>query len=281
MKPKYIDVHSHVNFAAYDEDRDIVIKRTLESGVWMLNVGTQKDTSQSVVELCEKYDEGVYGIVGLHPIHTSASYHDTQELGEGGREFTSRGEDFDRDFYKKLTEHPKVVGIGECGLDYYRVEKETREKQFEVFRKHIELSLEVNLPLMLHVRPTPKTTDAYEDALSILSEFGDKPRGNVHFFVGTTDIADRFFERGFTVSFTGVITFADSYDKVVRNAPLDMILSETDAPFIAPALHRGKRNEPLHVRDVVRRIAELKREDEEKVREALIENARKVFSLPI
>lgn len=94
--PEFIDIHSHVNFVAFDEDRDAVVARTLEAKTWMINVGTQKDTSQGAVDMANKYPEGVYAIIGLHPIHTDKSHHDEKEIGEGGKEFTSHGEAFDK-----------------------------------------------------------------------------------------------------------------------------------------------------------------------------------------
>src|SRR4051812_47911136 len=116
--PDFIDIHSHVNFAAFDEDREAVITRTLNSNTWMINVGTQKNTSQSAVDLAHKYEKGVYAIVGLHPIHTEKSFHDEKEIGTESLGFTSHGEGFDPEFYKKLLQDEKVVGIGECGLDF-------------------------------------------------------------------------------------------------------------------------------------------------------------------
>ncbi len=272
MEPKFIDIHSHVQFTAYDDDRDAVIKRTLESGTWMINVGTQRDTSENAIKLAEKYPEGVFATVGLHPIHTDKSYHDAKEFGGGGEAFTSRGETFDFSSYEKLAWHPKVVAIGECGLDYYRLSKESAEKQKEVFVEQIELANTVEKPLMLHIR------NAYRDAYDILKSHA-KVRGNAHFFAGTWEEAKLFLDLGFTISFTGVITFAGQYDDVVRNTPLSMILSETDAPYVTPIPHRGKRNEPVHVAEVVRRIALLKSLPFEDVRQALAANARKVFSL--
>src|SRR3990167_6233861 len=102
MTPKFIDIHSHVNFKAFDEDRDEVIARSLENDTWIINVGTQVDTSKKAVEMANNYKEGVYAIIGLHPIHTGASYHDEKELGEGGKEFTSRGEIFYKESYREL-----------------------------------------------------------------------------------------------------------------------------------------------------------------------------------
>lgn len=272
MEPKFVDTHSHVQFAAYDEDRDAVIKRTLEGGTWMINIGTQRDTSEDAIALAEKYPEGVYASVGLHPIHTDRSYHDTKEFGGEGKAFTSRGETFDFAWYEKLARHPKVVAIGECGLDYYRLSEESAAKQKEVFIEQIELANTVEKPLMLHIR------NAYRDAYEILKSRA-KVRGNVHFFAGTWEEAKLFLDLGFTISFTGVITFADQYDEVVRNTPLSMILSETDAPYITPIPYRGKRNEPGHVAEVVRRIATLKNLPFEDAGRTLVENARRVFSL--
>ena len=141
---KYIDIHAHVNFKAFDEDRDIVVARALENETLMINVGTQADTSRSAVEMANKYETGVYAIVGLHPIHTGASFHDEKELGVGGAEFTSRGEIFDKDIYREFLKNPKVVGIGECGLDYFHMDIESIEKQKEAFIAQIELANEVN-----------------------------------------------------------------------------------------------------------------------------------------
>ncbi len=277
MKPEFFDIHAHVNFAAFDGDGDVAVKRALDAGVWMCNVGTQAGTSKKAFELAEKYKQGVYAIVGIHPIHTSKSFHDVKELGEGNREFTSRGEAFDSGVYHAMLSHPKVVGIGECGLDYYRLEPESEKKQRETFAAQIALANEVGKPLMLHVR-NGSGKSAYRDALAILKSDA-KVRGDFHFFAGGWDEAKEILDAGFNLSFTGVITFARDYDEVVRNTPLDRIMSETDCPYVPPALFRGKRNEPLHVREVVKKIAEIRAEDFEKVRTRLLQNAIRFFNL--
>lgn len=294
--PKYIDIHSHVNFKAFDEDRDEVIRRALDNDTWVINVGTQLDTSKKAVEMARAYKEGVYAIIGLHPIHTGASYHDEKELGEGGKEFTSRGEVFDYEAYKELLKDPKVVGIGECGLDYYRCTEETIAKQKEAFIMQIKLANELKKPLMLHIRNNPSNTsgqapstssgqvpeeqqrNAYADALLILKEHS-KVKGDVHFFAGNTDDAKAYVDFGFTLSFTGVLTFTNDYNEVIKQTPLDMIMSETDSPYITPVPHRGKRNEPFYVREIVKKIAEIKGLDEELVAKTLIENAKRVFGI--
>lgn len=279
-EPKYIDIHSHVNFKAFDEDRGEVIKRALENDTIVINVGTQADTSRKAVEMAQEYGEGVYAIVGLHPIHTGASYHDEKELGEGGKEFTSRGEVFDKDVYREFLKDPKVVAIGECGLDYYRMDEESIEKQKLAFIAQIELANEFNKPLMLHIRNNPKdkTRNAYFDALELLKQHA-KVRGDVHFFAGGLEEAKAFLDFGFTLSFTGVITFTTDYDEVIKNTPLDMIMTETDSPYVTPTPYRGKRNEPVYVREVVKKIALIKSLPEEEVAQAIIANARRVFTL--
>ncbi len=278
--PKYIDIHSHVNFKAFDEDRDEVIRRALDADTWVINVGTQLDTSRKAVEMANQYEEGVYAIVGLHPIHTGASYHDEKELGIGGKDFTSRGEEFNKEAYRELCKDKKVVAIGECGLDYFRCTEESIEKQKKAFIEQIELANEFNKPLMLHIRnqPEDKSLNAYSDALELLKTYA-KVKGDVHFFAGTLEDARGFVDFGFTLSFTGVITFTHDYDEVIKDIPLDMIMSETDAPYVAPVPYRGKRNEPAYVSEVVKKIAQIKGLPESEVAEAIIANAKRVFGI--
>lgn len=286
---KFIDVHSHVQFVAYDDDREAVIQRAREAQTEMINVGTQADTSKAAVELARANPDICWATVGLHPVHTGKSYHDAQELNPDDpktKGFTSRGETFDYDYYRDLGKDPNVLAIGECGLDYYRLTDETKAKQIEVFIKHIELALELQKPLMLHIRNGRGMGGggAYQDALEILHDTGyllqtTRPPGDVHFFAGDWATAKKWLDAGFTLSFTGVITFTHDYDEIVRNTPLDMILSETDSPYISPVPLRGKRNEPVNVKYVVEKIAELKGLPVEQVCEAVVANAKRVFKI--
>jgi TatD DNase family protein len=274
MEMDYFDAHTHVQFVAYDADREEVIARTKDAKVGMNVVGTQLDTSKAAVELAREHD-GIWASVALHPVHTSKSYHDPLELDAanppaGG--FTSRGEVFDFAAYEALARDPKVIAIGECGLDYYRVDESTKDIQTEAFVQQIELANSLNKPLMLHIR------NAYDDALDVLKAHA-KVRGDVHFFAGDWDVAKKFLDLGFTLSFTGVVTFTHDYDEVVKNAPLDMLLSETDAPYITPTPFRGKRNESTRIPLIVQAIAAIRGEDPERVRLQLLENARRVFSI--
>lgn len=279
--PQLIDVHTHVQFHAFEEDADAVIQRALDAGTWMINVGTQRDTSVNAIALAEKFPEGVYATVGLHPIHTEKSYHDAKELGTSAEsmEFTSRGEDFNSDYYKKLAGHPKVVAIGECGLDYYRIRNHELgiRKQKDAFLKQIELAKEVEKPLMIHCR------EAFKDLVDILDScfliHDSRSPGVIHFFSGTKEDARKLLDLGFSFSFGGVITFARNYDEAVRFIPLERIVLETDAPYVAPVPYRGKRNEPAFVSEVAKKIAELKGLPLEDISRVTVANARSIFRI--
>ena len=174
----------------------------------------------------------------------------------------------------------RVVGIGECGLDYYRNTLDSKSAQEIAFRAQIELALQLDLPLMLHVRPSENSMDAYEDVLGILKEYQcEKLRGQAHFFAGTPEIAQQFIDLGFYISFTGVITFTEMYEKLVKAVPNERILSETDAPYVTPVPYRGQRNEPSHVREVLAKIARIKKIDENVMGQQIMENAKKLYRL--
>ena len=250
--PKYFDIHSHLNFSDYNEDLDEVVQRLKDTETHTIVVGTDFESSRKAVELADKYEE-IYACIGVHPVDDSKII-------------------FEPEKFEELVKHPKMVAIGECGLDFYHVKKETDyERQKKLFIDQIDFAVAHNKPLMIHAR------DAYNEILEILEQlkkkYKNKLRGNVHFFTGEIDVAKRFFEIGFTISFTGVITFVRDYDEVINSAPIDMIMSETDAPFVTPDPYRGKRNEPIFVNEVVKRIAVVKGEDEEKFRATLVNNA--------
>lgn len=264
----FIDIHSHLHDKIFDEDRDAVISGMKERGFATITIGTDSVESRNAIACAEKYDN-VWATVGMHPVD-------------------NRGEVFDKELYKELLMHPKVVALGECGLDYFRMKEFEGNKDAEVdrqrrlFIEQIELAVECDKPLMLHGRPG-EGMDAYEDMLHILkntkAKHGEKVRGNAHFFVGDIDIAHQFNELGFTVSFSGVITFAKMYEDIVREIPLDMIHAETDSPYATPIPHRGKRNTPLYVEYVYGKIAGLKGLDKEDVRIQLVKNASRVFGI--
>ncbi len=289
---KFFDAHAHVQFSAYDADREAVIQRAQEAGVAMINVGTQKDMSAAAVALAERH-EGLYAAVALHPIHTSRSYHDANELGGGevAKAFTSRGEIFDPEIYRTLALHPKTVAIGECGLDYFHFDDdEPREAQIEkqkaAFLAQIKLVNEVKKPLMIHCR------EAFADMIAMLREhrallLPENP-GVIHFFTGTKEDAHALLDLGFSFTFGGAVTFAprkgqaeSAYDDVIKMIPPENILSETDAPYVAPAAYRGKRNEPAYIPEVVKRLAELKGMEAAAMAAQILKNAERVFKIKL
>jgi TatD DNase family protein len=207
------------------------------------------ESSRRAVELASQHD-GIYACIGFHPIDDKSDNSDVSLLSD-------------------LVRNKKVVAIGECGLDFYHAKKaDDYERQKNLFLQHINFAIVHDKPLMIHAR------SAYDELLEIIEplkrEHGEKLRGNVHFFSGDWRIAERLFAIGFTVSFTGVLTYSSEYDDVVKKAPLNMIMSETDAPFATPEPYRGKRNEPSYVSEVV---SELRGENLEGVRKALVNNA--------
>jgi len=271
MDTKFIDIHCHVNDKAFNDDREATLLRMEESGVAGIVIGTDFEMSAEAVRLANTKPY-LWAAVGQHPV---------DRLDEV----------FDPAVYRTFAADPRVVAIGECGLDYYWPSKsnwangEAKEKtrQRKLLEAQIALAVEMDKPLMLHGRPSPKSMDAYQDMLTVLRKayetHGTTVRGNVHFFVGDRTVAESFFALGFTISFTGVITFTHDYDEVIKNAPLDRIMAETDAPYVSPAPYRGKRNEPIHAREVVKRIAEIRGEDEEIVRQAMLTNAERSFGI--
>lgn len=278
---QYIDTHAHLNLSAFADDVDSVAATCAEAGVAVINIGTKQSTSERAVELAAQY-EHCYAMVGLHPIQTTPQFHSEEEVG--GPSFTSKGEEFDTDFFRHLAQQPKVVGIGECGFDYWHNGVDTYEVQETAFIKQIELANELQLPLMIHTRnpkpgeASPTGRSVYEDVYQVLKQYATVPF-NVHFYAGTLEEAKQFFELGGTVSFTGVVTFATDYEEIVKAAPLERIHAETDCPYVAPKPHRGQRCEPWMVQEVVQSIAALKRMAVADVATQLQANARKQYQL--
>ncbi|MBI4088619.1 TatD family hydrolase [Candidatus Kaiserbacteria bacterium] len=272
MEIRYVDAHCHIQLDQYKEDDAKLIERMREEGVAGIVVGVDIESSKRAVALAEKY-EHLFASVGLHPNQESDEWYEIET-------------------YRELAKSPKVVAIGECGLDYFRVkmndevpvvsEVELKRKQKAIFNDQITLAAELDKPLIIHCRPSKGTMDAYRDLIEILKEAErEYPtlRGDIHFFVGGIAEAEALTALDFTVSFTAVITFARDYDTVIRAVPLANILSETDAPFVAPISRRGSRNDPLAVIDVAAKIAEIRGEDPETVRVALLDNAKRLFTL--
>lgn len=340
-----VDTHSHIQFHAYKDDMDEVIQRAREARVFMIAVGSQRDTSAKAVEVAEANPDLIWAAVGLHPNHLQAMQFDEDELS-----VKTRTEDFDSAYYRELAKNPKVVAIGECGLDYYRmpnnlIEVEPRRtlpersdergrfdlanrlthenviaKQKQVFRGHLDLADELNLPVIVHVRSEAKlrgtlqgvqqlkegslasineserarqslAIDAHFDVYEILKEYVEAGRlkrcGVIHCFTAGRAEARRYIDLGFYIAFGGVITFKSKKPEhlelleAAREIPLEKIVTETDAPYLTPEPHRGKRNEPVFVKHVAERLAGLKGASYDQIIKMTTNNATALFNLNI
>lgn len=254
-----IDSHSHPQFPQYDQDRDEMIRRSLDAGIQMICVGTDYEMSAKAVVLSNQHD-GIWASVGLHP-------NDNLE------------EKLDLDLYRKLADDPKVIAIGEVGLDFYRTTgEENLAFQKERLVKFLELAAETGKPLILHCR------EAYTEMLEMLDGaavlFGaEKIRGVIHSFTSTWETAQKFLERGFYLGFNGIISFTDQYNETVKNIPLDKLLLETDAPYLSPVPHRGQRNESSYLNFVAEKIAELRNISVEEIAKQTTGNTIKLFRI--
>lgn len=279
----YIDTHSHINFKKFVDDSGRVILNALNEGIGMIIVGTDYKSSRKAIDLANRYEEGVYAAVGLHPVHLE----DQEEDEQGRLIFRGRAEDWNYEAYDKLAQMEKVVAIGEIGLDYYHLKItqdifEKKQKQKKVLVEQLLLARRLDLPVILHCR------NAHDDMLSLLDDFRheysdlipkDRSWGVVHCFSGDENLAWKYFNMGLMISFTGIITFSSAWDALIRKAPLDKMMIETDCPFMTPEPHRGKRNEPLLVPLVAERIAKIRGVDVEKVALATTKNAQEFFGL--
>jgi len=272
------DTHAHLNFEAFENDWRETAKRALDAGIQIINVGINLETSKKAITIAEEFPKGVYAAVGLHP---SDVLNEKFDIGE----------------YEKLVAHPKVVALGEVGLDYYRMPDtirpegaggaaegrqikspgEIKDLQKEVLTEFIKLSGKTRLPAIIHCR------DAHADLINLLENFdresrGFDARGVMHCFSGSWEEARRYLNLGFLISFTGVITFAHFEGETLAKVPLNKIMVETDCPYLTPEPYRGGRNEPRYVEFVAKEIARVKNESYEEVARVTTENARRLFS---
>jgi len=234
-----IDTHAHIDMDSYDEDRTEVIQRARDNGVdYILNVGCDVESSRRSIELAERYDF-IYGTAGVHP-------HDVKNI-DGHTYDDLRG----------LLAHPKMVALGEVGLDFYK-NYSPQDQQKKHFRKQVELARELKKPIIVHSR------DANEDTIAILSDYFPKDpstrSGIFHCFSGNQGLADRALEMGFYISFSGSVTFkkSDELRAVAKTVPADRLFVETDCPFLSPVPRRGKRNEPSYVIHTAQLIADIR-----------------------
>lgn len=253
----YIDTHVHLNADQYEEDLQEVIDRALEAKVErMVVIGFDRKTIERTMQLIEQYDF-VYGVIGWHPVDAIDC---TQQ---------------DLEWIEQLASHPKIVGIGETGLDYYW-DKSPKDVQQELFRKQIQLAQKINLPIVIHNR------DATGDVVQILREENAASVGGVmHCFSGSVETARECIAMNFMISLGGPVTFKNARlpKEVATEIALEHLMIETDAPYLAPHPHRGKRNEPAFVPLVAEEIARLKGLTIEEIAQATTANAKNFFGI--
>ena len=273
-----IDTHCHLAFKAFDDTWPEVVKRAREKGIQMIAVGAAKATSEKSIAIAEKSD-GVFVALGVHPMHTD--------------------EEFDFAWFEKLAEHPKVVAMGETGIDHFhlpphptlspggRGEESARDivlkKQEDLLRQHLTIARDKKLPVILHARDgkTESSGECYNHIYQVLTDFGYF-NGVLHCYGGDWEMAKKFLDLGLMLSFTGIVTFknaSETLKEVVRNVPLDRMMLETDSPYLAPMPHRGKENEPAFVEYVARGIAQIRGVDYDTVAQATTQNAKKFFNI--
>jgi len=253
-----IDTHAHLNFRAFDGDRDEAIKRCQENNIVVVNVGTDLETSKKAVEIAEN-NEGMYAAIGLHPIH-------------------AKDEDFLTLEYESLwnSHSGRIVAIGEIGLDYFKDYGKFKEKQKEVLLEQLGLTKELDLPAILHCRM------AHKDLTEILKKQrtvnNEQLRGVIHCFTGSWKEARQYLEMGFYLGMNGIM-FKFDLEEVIKKTPLDRIVIETDSPYLTPPQTGVERNEPIYLKYVINHIAKIKGLGSEEVSSATTQNAKTLFNI--
>ncbi len=250
-----IDTHSHINFEDYRENFDSFIKELQDNNIENVIIpGVEPKTFDEIISYCEKYDI-LYGAIGVHPSEAKTYNNETEKK-----------------IYEKC-KHEKIIAIGEIGLDYYW-EQETKELQKDVFRKQLKIAQDLQIPVLIHDR------EAHEDTFNIIKEYQLK---NVvfHCFSGDKEFAQKCINKGYYIAIGGVVTFKNAKDlkEVAKTIPLDRILLETDAPYLAPVPFRGKLNSPAYLKYIAQEIANLKEIDIEDVKKQTTQNAKKVLGI--
>ena len=254
----FVDTHTHLDFDAYNEDRENVIQRAIENQVLaIITIGTDLETSKQAILLADKY-ASIFASVGIHPSDCA------------------NVKDSDFDLVKELAGHEKVIAIGEIGLDYYHMHAE-KDVQQNSFKKQIGIAKELDLPMIIHNR------DSHDDMLKILKDENVNEIGGVmHSFSGDLPYLNKIINMNLHISFTGNITFKKSTsDELVKKVPIENLLLETDSPFLTPVPLRGKRNEPAFVIHTAKKIAKIKEIDIEILAKVTTENAKSLFRLDI
>ncbi len=274
---KYFDIHSHLHSGFFEEKENIkiIIEKMLDRKIWTISIGVNFEDSKKSSELAEK-NKNIFCSIGIHP-----EYSDKENWDEVK-------------FQKLFDKNKKVVCIGECGLDYFWLNKDLKsqkinqedflnkiKKQKEIFEKQIDFSVKNNIPLMLHIRSF-ENADAYYDAFEILDkkqiEHKGKIKADFHFFTEGPKVVKEIVERNFMISIPGVVTFAN-LDDSIKEIPLENLMVETDSPYAAPVPYRGKVNNPLYLSEIIKKIADIKNISEESLRKKTVDNALEFFKI--
>ena len=282
-----IDSHAHLHFPAFDLDGAEVLKRAQEQGIGLITVGTKFATSESGIAFAEAH-ENVWCTIGLHPGHVHD--HNFVDENEEHASAPTPEKEFDAARYVPLVKRPKVVAIGEFGLDYSRIPDGMGTETFKldqqsVARVQLRFATEYHKPVVIHCRGGVHNdvSGAHDDMRKLIAEEiergGLERRGVIHCFTGTVEDAAKYAELGFLVSITGIVTFAKSLAATVRLIPLEQMMVETDCPYLAPAPLRGQKNEPANVRLVAQTIADLKGISLEEVARVTTANAARLFGI--
>lgn len=282
-----IDSHAHLHFPAFSADGAEVLKRARDNGISLITVGTKFATSASGIEFAEQHD-GVWCTIGLHPGHVHD--HNFVDENEETHDKPTPEHEFDAKRYESLVGHPKVVAIGEFGLDYSRVPEGMdveifKNDQRNVARQQLQFATMHNKPVVIHCRggATADVTGAHDDMRALIAEEiargGIERRGVIHCFTGTVEDAAKYADLGFLISITGIVTFGKSVASAVKEIPLEQMMIETDCPYLSPVPLRGKRNEPANVALVAQAIADLKGVSLGEVAHITTANARELFRI--
>ena len=274
--PRYIDTHCHLDSEIYARDLDIIVKHALDEGVWIVTLGSDYESSKRAIEIAERYPEGVYAAVGLHPKNV-------------GGDLMADDKMLDIEKFAALAAHPKVVALGETGLDYhdlpadartdpkFHLAEQIKANQRQVFSRFLDLSRDLRLPLLIHCR------DAHEDMLGMLETWdkttrGFDSRGIVHCFSGTWKDARKYFNLDFMISVTGIVTHGAYQSEVIKRSPLSRLVVESDCPYLTPVPWSIRRNEPSYLPTVTDAVAAMRGEPPVQVAQETTRNALKVFS---
>lgn len=277
----FVDTHGHVNFNAYKDDGDEVVKRALDNGVAIIAPASQIDTSWRAIDYAERWkDPRLWAAVGLHPMHLQQN--STDESGVSGQPTVmTRYEEFNRSRYEDLLKSDKVIAVGEIGLDYWRkpknkgAQEKFKVKQRDTFIAQLDMAADHDLPAIIHCRV------AHEDLLEILKNHPItkkvNPPGVIHSYTGDIEQLHKFLDLGYYVGVNGLVYSLDFVQHAIREAPLDRILLETDSPYLTPPQAQTERNEPVFVKYIAEAVAELKKTSLSEVETQTFENAKKVF----